>query len=395
MRRLLPYVQVMRVDHWFKNVLILPGVVLAYVLNARTPRPSDLPPLLLGLLAICLAASANYTINEIVDAPHDREHPDKSARAIPSGLVSVRWAYVQYLALLAAALAVASLLNTPFLLAVLFFVAMGVVYNVRPIRTKEVTYVDALTEAVNNPIRLALGWWMVDAHTWPSLSLIAGYWMLGAFLMALKRYAEYRHIADAERAVRYRASFRHTDEVRLLVSAALYANAFHLFVGVFIAKFRVELILAIPFISLLAAYYMRIAFRTNSVVQYPEKLYREKKLMVMLIVTSMVTLAMLLIDIPVLDKWLHMQEPVAPAPLDLPGSEQKGQATPGTSNAPPGAAEPVPLRVDRQCRTEPTRSASTSRGRPRLPKRHVAGVSQLAGQGRPPRSAEWAEAQPR
>ncbi len=159
---------------------------------------------------------------------------------------------------------------------------------------------------------------MVDAHTWPPLSLIAAYWMLGAFLMALKRYAEYRRIGDHERATRYRASFRHTDDVRLLVSAAFYANAFHLLMGVFIAKFRVELILAVPFISLLAAYYMRIAFRNNSVVQCPEKLYRESKLMVMLIVTSAVTLATLVIDVPVLDDWLRMQEPIAPAQIEGP-----------------------------------------------------------------------------
>ncbi len=51
MRRLLPYVQIMRVDHWFKNVLVLPGVMLAYVLNARVPQVADLAHLLLGLLA--------------------------------------------------------------------------------------------------------------------------------------------------------------------------------------------------------------------------------------------------------------------------------------------------------------------------------------------------------
>jgi 4-hydroxybenzoate polyprenyltransferase len=316
-KRIAPYVEIMRVDHWPKNVLCLPGVVLAYTIIGRMPVPADAVPLILGFLSVCLTASANYTINEIVDAPYDREHPDKSERAIPSGLVSIPVAYAQYVALLAAALVVAYLVNLPFFLSMVTFAVMGVVYNVPPLRSKEVTYVDALTEAVNNPIRLALGWWMVVPGVWPPLSLIVAYWMLGAFLMALKRYAEYRHIGDHDRAVRYRASFKHTDDLRLLVSAVFYANAFHLFMGVFITKFRVELILAIPFLSLLIAYYLRIAFRENSVVQYPEKLYHEKKLMVMLAVTCVIILALLFIDLPFLHEWFRMREPAEPVQMGL------------------------------------------------------------------------------
>ena len=270
-------------------------------------------------LAICLAASANYTINEIVDAPYDRKHPDKQDRAIPSGRVGIPSAFAQYGVLLGASLLVGYMVNLPFLCALAFFTFMGLVYNVPPVRTKDITYVDTLTEAINNPTRLALGWWMVDALTWPPLSLIVAYWMLGAFLMALKRYAEYRHIAsvtDAEQATRYRASFAHTDDVRLLVSAVLYVNAFHLLLGVFIAKFHVELILAIPFISLVAAYYLRIALRPESVAQSPEKLYRERKLMVMFVVASIVTLGALLADIPTLDDWLRMQKPISPPKLE-------------------------------------------------------------------------------
>jgi hypothetical protein len=27
--RLMPYIRIMRVDHWFKNVFVLPGIVVA------------------------------------------------------------------------------------------------------------------------------------------------------------------------------------------------------------------------------------------------------------------------------------------------------------------------------------------------------------------------------
>ena len=53
----------------------------------------------------------------------------------------------------------------------------GLVYNVSPIRTKEKVYLDVLSEAVNNPIRLTLGWAMVDSTTLPPSSLLLAYWM--------------------------------------------------------------------------------------------------------------------------------------------------------------------------------------------------------------------------
>jgi len=321
MRRLRPYLAIMRVDHWFKNVMCLPGMVLACVMTDCAFRLRDLPAIALGMFAIGLTASANYTLNEILDAPYDLEHPDKRTRPVPSGLVRVPLGYLQYGLLTVLGLGLGALVNVPFTLALLTLWIMGTVYNVPPLRTKEVTYVDTLSEAVNNPIRLALGWWMISPETWPPLSILVGYWMLGAFLMALKRSAEYRHIGDRERAVRYRKSFAHTDDLRLLISAVIYSNAFYLLLGVFIAKFRVELILAVPFLALFGAYYMRISFRKGSLVQSPEKLYREKKLVTIIAVTCAVTAALLFVDMPFLDQWLRMQEPAEPAPISIGGEK--------------------------------------------------------------------------
>ena len=35
---------------------------------------------------------------------------------------------------------------------------MGCLYNFSPVRTKDVPYLDVLTESINNPLRLLLGW---------------------------------------------------------------------------------------------------------------------------------------------------------------------------------------------------------------------------------------------
>ncbi len=70
----------------------------------------------------------------------------------------------------------------------------------------------------------------------------------------------------------------------------------------------------------MAAYYLRIALRSDSVVRSPEKLYREKKLLVMVVVASVVTVVALLAEIPTLDDWLRMQKPISPPTLESSGS---------------------------------------------------------------------------
>jgi hypothetical protein len=60
-----------------------------------------------------------------------------------------------------------------------------------------------------NPIRLFLGWFALVVDHVPPLSLSISYWMVGAFFMAMKRYAEFRHIGDQKVAAAYRRSFAH------------------------------------------------------------------------------------------------------------------------------------------------------------------------------------------
>ena len=96
---------------------------------------------------------------------------------------------------------------------------MGVPYNVPPVRTKEWPYVDVL-ERVGQQRRsgcCSAGSRCSTIACFRPLSLALSYWMVGAFFMATKRYAEYRHIGDPAVAAAYRKSFQHYTEERLLV----------------------------------------------------------------------------------------------------------------------------------------------------------------------------------
>jgi 4-hydroxybenzoate polyprenyltransferase len=183
--------------------------------------------------------------------------------------------WIEYAALLAVGLGLASTLSPFFLTVAVAFALMGVVYNVEPIRSKDRVFIDVLSESFNNPLRLLLGWFIVTDWPLPPASLMLGYWMAGAFLMAVKRFAELRFLGSREIAEQYRRSFHYYTEESLIISALFYACCSSFFLGVFLVKYRVELILTLPFLAVAFAWYLHIGLRADSPAQRPEHLYRE------------------------------------------------------------------------------------------------------------------------
>jgi hypothetical protein len=182
---------------------------------------------------------------------------------------------------------------------------MGLAYNMKPIRTKDRAYLDVLTESVNNPIRLLLGWFIVTSALLPPVSFTIAYWMGGAFLMTVKRYAELRLIADRSTAALYRRSFAVYTENSLLVSIMFYAMTFAFFFGIFMIKYRIELLLSLPMFSILFAWYLKIGLLTNSPTQNPERLYKEKYFISYVLVVVAVVTVLLYFRWPTLDWFLN------------------------------------------------------------------------------------------
>ncbi len=301
-----PYVQIARVDHWFKNSFMVLGVVLAFFYEPSLLSWASTVPLLVALTATCLVASSNYVLNEVLDGPRDLMHPVKRSRPVPAGRVKLPIAYAEWIALAIAGLALAWSLNPAFFYSALWLWVMGVLYNVPPVRTKEWPYLDVLSESINNPIRLFLGWFALIADRVPPLSLALSYWMIGAFFMAMKRYAEYRHIGDKEVAAAYRHSFRYYTEERLLVSTLFYATTCALFAGIFIVRYHLELLLFVPFAAGLFAYYLQLGLKPDSPTQNPEKLYRERGFVAYLILCFVVFAGLMFTSIPALYMWFNV-----------------------------------------------------------------------------------------
>jgi len=294
------HLSIARADHWVKNVFVLPGVVVALSIDRGRVALLDPVTLLIGFLAICLITSSNYVINEVLDAPFDRKHPTKFRRPVPSGQVSIPLAYAQWIALMLAGLALSMRISMPFTLTMLTLWIMGCIYNIPPLRSKDLPYLDVLSESVNNPLRMLAGWYLTGTLAVPPTSLLISYWMVGCYFMAIKRYAEYRDINDPVRSAAYRKSFAYYTEQRLLVSIMFYAAQAMLFFGAFIVRYRLELILAFPLVSLVMAQYLALAFKPDSAVQRPEGLYKEPWLMASVVVCFLLMCALLFLDLPVL-----------------------------------------------------------------------------------------------
>ena len=56
---------------------------------------------------------------------------------------------------------------------------------------------------------------------------------------------------------------------RLLVSIMFYGSAAMLFLGAFVMRYRLELILAFPLVALVMAMYLDLSFKEDSAVQRP------------------------------------------------------------------------------------------------------------------------------
>jgi 4-hydroxybenzoate polyprenyltransferase len=297
-----PYVEIARIDHWFKNVFILPGVVFALVADPSVLGPRMVWSLGIAAVAVCLAASSNYVLNEVLDARRDRLHPEKRNRPMPSGRVKPAVAVPEWIVLGIVAMVLGFCLSAHLGASIAALLVAGLLYNVPPIRLKDWPYVDVISEAVNNPIRLAVGWYATGCTLSPPVSLLLAYWALGAFLMAVKRFAEYRHIDRARRAAGYRPSFKHYNEPRLLIATMFFATACGMFTGIFIARYHLELVLAVPAGALFMAMYLRLGFKPDSPAQHPERLLRSRSIMTASLALAAIVCFSLWLDSPKLRK---------------------------------------------------------------------------------------------
>lgn len=175
-------IRLVRAEHWVKNLfLFLP----AFFAGRLTEWPV-LVHAVWGFVSFSLVASAVYVLNDLVDAPHDRNHPDKQNRPIASGAIQPRGAMVLLALLLTSGLALAASLDTTVLLIGLVYLVINVLYS---FSLKHIAIVDISLIGTGFLLRVLAG----GAATGVEVShwLIVMTFLLALILGLAKRRGEY------------------------------------------------------------------------------------------------------------------------------------------------------------------------------------------------------------
>jgi len=270
-----PYIQVLRLDHWPKNVFTVLGSFVCIAFLRISLDSETIVSLVLAAFISCIVSSVNYVINEFFDAAFDAEHPVKRNRPIPRGLVEVQALLLLGGLLLVGAVGATVVLfdNKALVISILLFLFFGFLYSVKPIRAKEIAFADVIVESVNNPLRLLIGWFAVAPATkYPPMGFILLFWTFGAFLMTAKRTAQMRHPADA--AGKCRVTYHNYSERDLWTAMAVYAIA-SLFLLVTIAmQYKQDLLWGLPIAVILLGWFFKLTAEPDSIVREPERMFR-------------------------------------------------------------------------------------------------------------------------
>jgi 4-hydroxybenzoate polyprenyltransferase len=172
-------IELSRPKDWVKNVFVFMPLPFAIADGARIEPWS----FLFGFAGFCFASSAVYAFNDAQDAERDRQHPEKCARPIASGRVSVTAARVWSATMLAISAGLALASGQPAaLLVTAVYVALNVIYC---LGAKHIPLVDVFLLASYYVLRVSLGCALVGVV--PSNWLLLCSTMLALFLALAKR----------------------------------------------------------------------------------------------------------------------------------------------------------------------------------------------------------------
>lgn len=175
-------IRLMRVQQYYKNLIILVGIFFAGELF----NFSLYPRIFFGFLILCLTSSIIYILNDIRDKEADTFHPEKKkSRPLASGILSVKFAWILVILLILFIGYIAILFADVFSLMLGLMLANGLLYNYF---LKDIAFADIISLSTIYIWRALAGCVLIDVTISPWLTIAV--FLTALFLATGKRIAD-------------------------------------------------------------------------------------------------------------------------------------------------------------------------------------------------------------
>ena len=192
------YFSIMRPSHWSKNGFVFAGLIFA----GKLLGPIDEVLLAVGraiggFFCFCLAASAVYIFNDIIDRGTDRLHPEKCKRPIAAGSVTINSAAVMSALCAAVAIIGSFMLADSFAAIILTYIVLMILYS---LLLKRIMILDCVVISIGFCLRAIAGAGVVGVLISPWLIICT--FALCLFLAFSKRRSEIAQLREDSESFR-------------------------------------------------------------------------------------------------------------------------------------------------------------------------------------------------
>jgi len=213
---IIKYLQLIRVHQWIKNVFVFVPILFSLHLFEK----NYLLTTLFAFFVFCLASSAIYVINDLVDIDADRSHPLKKNRPLPSGAINKPSALITAALLLILVFWLIFYFNYEFILIVISFLVLNVLYS---FLLKNIVILDIFSIAAGFALRVLAGAFVIQVpiSSWLLLTTM----FISLFLGVMKRHSELSIISEESntlsRKVLAQYSLNFADQIATVAAAGV------------------------------------------------------------------------------------------------------------------------------------------------------------------------------
>lgn len=284
----------MRPKDWVKQVFVFAAIVFSQ--HRLWTQPDKVATVIGAAVAFCLAASAIYLINDLVDIEKDRAHPVKRNRPLASGKLSPTVAAVAAVVLIVGALLLSYVLDPSFSflgILALYFVIQGLLYSYW---LKNIVIIDILVLAAGFVLRALGGAVVLSVGITPWLLVCL--WLLALFMGIGKRRHELVLLdqgAGEHRRILAEYSVPMLDQMLSIITASIImAYSITTFVAPVAPREPFPVLMAtIPFVIYGIFRYLYLIYQRNGGGSPTEMLLKDRPLAISVVLWALTVFAIL------------------------------------------------------------------------------------------------------